>query len=194
MSLGSEEIQRAIQCVLPAATPLFLRSEGKWRHLENLSKLLLATGILFLLGYVLDAFSSWYSTRIFEKYVIINEFLGPYAPVYYGIVVAVLLAPQLFWLRRVRRNSVALFLIALTVLIGMWLERLVTVISSLSRDYLPSAWGMFTPSIWDWAMVVGGVGLFLTLMLLFIRFLPIVSIYEMRELVSGHGVEITRES
>jgi molybdopterin-containing oxidoreductase family membrane subunit len=92
--------------------------------------------------------------------------------------------PQLLWLSRVRSNPAALFVIALVVNLGMWLERFIIIVTSLHRDYLPSAWGMFIPTFWDWATFFGSIGLFLSLLFLFLRFLPMISIFEMRELVS----------
>jgi len=92
--------------------------------------------------------------------------------------------PQALWSRRVRRNVGALFVVALVVNVGMWIERFVIVVTSLHRDFTPSAWGMFYPTGWDWVTLVGSIGLFLTLLYLFIRYLPMISIFEMRELVA----------
>jgi molybdopterin-containing oxidoreductase family membrane subunit len=92
--------------------------------------------------------------------------------------------PQLLWSRKIRTNDITLFLVALSVNIGMWVERFVIVVTSLHRDFVPSSWGMYIPTIWDWATLFGSVGLFLTLQLLFIRYLPMISISESRELIA----------
>jgi Ni/Fe-hydrogenase subunit HybB-like protein len=108
---------------------------------------------------------------------------GPYAFFYWMLIACNIAIPQTLWIRRVRTNVPALFVISLIVNVGMWLERFVIVVISLHRDFLPSSWGMYYPTRWDWATFVGTIGLFLTLLLLFIRFLPVISIYEMRSLV-----------
>jgi molybdopterin-containing oxidoreductase family membrane subunit len=95
--------------------------------------------------------------------------------------------PQLLWSAKVRRNTMALFLISLVVNVGMWLERYIIVVTSLHRDYLPSSWGMYSGTIWDWSLYVGSIGLFISLLFLFIRFLPMIAIFEMRTLLPTSG-------
>jgi molybdopterin-containing oxidoreductase family membrane subunit len=145
------------------------------RHLQNMAKILLATGLIVGYGYVIEAF------------MIANRMRGPYAPIYWSLMLCNLATPQLLWLKRVRSSPPALFGIAVVVSIGMWLERFVIVVTSLHRDFLPSSWGMYYPTIWDWATFVGTIGLFLALLFLFIRFLPMISIFEMRTLVPEAG-------
>ena len=108
---------------------------------------------------------------------------GPYAWSYWGLMICNVVAPQFLWSRRVRGNMPALMTIAMFVNVGMWLERFVIVVTSLHRDYLPSSWGMYTPSIWDISTFIGTIGLFFTLLFLFIRFLPAISIFEVRTLL-----------
>ena len=127
---------------------------------------------------------AWYGGNQFEQYMTLNRMFGPYWPVYWGTIFCNVLAIQVLWFRRVRTNALALFVIALIVNIGMWLERYMIVVTSLHRDFMPSSWGIYQPTIWDIATFVGSIGLFFTLFLLFIRVLPMISIYEMRELVS----------
>jgi len=153
------------------------------RHLRNMAKILLATGLIVAYGYMMETFAGWYSTGPYESYMIINRMKGPYAPYYWGLIAFNVLAPQLLWSRRIRGNVLALFIIALIVNVGMWLERFIIVITSLHRDFLPSSWGMYYPTIWDWTTYVGTIGLFLALLFLFIRFLPMISIFEMRTLL-----------
>jgi Ni/Fe-hydrogenase subunit HybB-like protein len=112
-----------------------------------------------------------------------NRFHGPYAPLYWMLISCNIIIPQLLWSRRVRRNVGLLFVLSLVVNTGMWLERFVIIVISLSRDFIPSSWGMYYPTRWDWATYIGTFGLFFTLFFLFIRFLPMISIVEVRTLV-----------
>jgi molybdopterin-containing oxidoreductase family membrane subunit len=153
------------------------------RHLANAAKVLLATSWLVAYGYSAEIFTAFYSGDEFESYMTINRWTGPYAPVYWTMLACNLLAPQLLWWRRVRHSVPMLFVLSLVINLGMWMERFLIVVSSLHRDYLPSAWGMYYPTRWDWITLFGSVALFVWLFLLFVRFLPAISIAEMRELV-----------
>jgi len=117
------------------------------------------------------------------------RFTGPYAWSYWLLILCNVLIPQLLWFKRVRTNTIGLFLVSIVINIGMWLERFVIVVTSLATDFLPSSWGIYTPTIWDWSTYIGSFGLFLTLLFLFIRFLPMISIFEMRTLVPEAEVE-----
>ena len=154
------------------------------KHLDNMAKIMLATGSMVGYGYFCEAFYAYYSGSEFERYITVDRALGGYAWSYWAIVFCNALTPQIFWFRAVRRNVIALFIISLITQTGMWLERFVIVITSLHRDFLPSAWHMYYPTIWDFAELFGSIGLFLTLFFLFIRFLPMISIFELREMVS----------
>ena len=154
------------------------------RHLDIMGKMLLATGLIVAYGYVMETFSAFYSGNQYDRYMIMNRMTGPYAPIYWILITCNIAIPlTLLWSSRIRRNVLALFLISLVIQTGMWLERFVIVVTSLHRDFMPSAWGMYYPTIWDWATFIGTIGLFFTLFLLFIRYLPMISIFEMRELV-----------
>jgi molybdopterin-containing oxidoreductase family membrane subunit len=153
------------------------------RHLENMAMVMLSTGLIVAYGYVFEFFTAWYSDDKYELFVALNRAGGPYAYWYWTLIFCNIVAPQLLWFSRIRRNVKALFTIAIVVNVGMWLERFIIVVTSLHRDYLPSSWGMYAPTRWDWAIYVGTIGLFLALLFLFIRFLPMISIFEMRELV-----------
>jgi Ni/Fe-hydrogenase subunit HybB-like protein len=153
------------------------------RHLQNMAKILLATGLIVAYGYFIEGFMAWYSANPFERYVQWNRIAGPYGPFYWTCLVCNVAVPQLLWSQRVRRSAVGLFVISIFVNIGMWLERFVIVVQSLHRDFLPSSWGMYYPTVWDWATLFGSFGLFLTLFFLFIRFLPMISIAEMRTIL-----------
>jgi molybdopterin-containing oxidoreductase family membrane subunit len=153
------------------------------RHLSNAGKVLLATSWLVAYGYSAEIFTAFYSADQYEVAVTVNRWVGPYAPVYWSMLACNVLAPQLLWWRRVRHSVPMLFLLSLVINLGMWMERFLIVVSSLHRDYLPSAWGMFYPTVWDWIQLLGSVALFVWLFLLFVRFLPAISMAEMRELV-----------
>jgi Ni/Fe-hydrogenase subunit HybB-like protein len=157
------------------------------RHLDNMAKIMLATGLIVCYGYMIESFMAWYSGSPYEEFMIYNRMTGPYAPVYWALICCNGVVPQLLWSTRVRANVVALFVIALVVSVGMWLERFVIVVTSLHRDYLPSSWGMYAGTRWDWATFIGSIGLFLALLFLFIRFLPMISIFEMRTLLPKSG-------
>jgi molybdopterin-containing oxidoreductase family membrane subunit len=154
------------------------------RHLDNMAKVLLATGLIVAYGYFMETLMAWYSGNRYEEYMMLNRVFGPYASVYWGVMACNVLAPQAAWFPRVRASVPALFAIAMVVNIGMWLERYMIVVVSLTRDFMPSAWGIYAPTRWDWATFVGSIGLFLALMFLFIRFLPVISIFELRGLVA----------
>ncbi len=153
------------------------------RHLENMSKIMLATGLIVAYGYMMETFMAWYSGSVYEWFMIINRMTGPYWPFYWMLIACNVVIPQLLWIRKVRTYVPALFVIALVVNVGMWLERFIIVVTSLHRDFLPSSWGHYTPTIWDWSTYVGSIGLFLALLFLFVRFLPMISIFEMRTLL-----------
>ena len=153
------------------------------RHLENMAKVILATGSMMAYGYAAEVFFSYYSGNEYERYVTVNRALGPYAWSYWALIACNVVAPQFLWFDKVRRNVAALFVISLIVNVGMWLERFVIVVISLHRDFLPSSWRIYSPTIWDFAHLVGSIGLFLALLFLFIRLLPMISIFELRELV-----------
>jgi molybdopterin-containing oxidoreductase family membrane subunit len=158
------------------------------RHIKNMAKVMLATGLIVAYGYLMEAFTAWYSGNEYEQYMILNRLRGPYAPFYWALMVCNVLAPQLIWLDKIQNNVVALFIVAMFVNVGMWLERFIIVVTSLHRDFLPSSWGMYWPTMWDWMTFVGTIGLFLTLMFLFLRVLPAISIFEMRTLVEKKKV------
>jgi len=153
------------------------------RHLENMGKVMLVTGLIVGYGYVMEAFFGYYSANKYEGFMIWNRMTGPYAPVYWALIFCNIISPQWLWIKRVRTSPLMLFGISMIVNVGMWLERFVIVVTSLHRDFLPSSWGMFYPTKWDWMTFFGTIGLFLTLFFLFIRVLPMISIFEMRTIV-----------
>src|SRR6184192_775902 len=154
------------------------------RYLNNMANIMLATGLIVAYGYFIEAFMAFYSGDIFERYMMMNRAFGPYGWVFWTLMVFNVLVPQTLWSARIRRNTVALFIVALFINAGMWIERFVIVVTSLTRDFTPSAWHMYSPTKWDWMTLFGSVGLFLTLQFLFIRLVPMISISETRELVA----------
>ena len=153
------------------------------RHLENMAKVMLATGLVVTYGYAMEGFMSYYSGNTYERYMMWNRLTGPYRLHFWSLLLSNCLVPQLLWIKRLRRSPIALFFISIVINVGMWLERYVIVVTSLHRDFLPSSWGMYSGTAWDIATFVGSMGLFLSLLFLFIRFLPMISIFEMRTLL-----------
>lgn len=148
--------------------------------LEKMNKVMLATGMMVGYAYAMEFFIAWYSGNQIEQFVFLNRALGPYAWSYWIMVSCNVLFTQLFWFRKIRRSIPVMFVIGVLVNVGMWFERFVIVVTSLSRDYLPSSWGMYIPSIYDIGILIGSFGLFFTLIFLFIRTLPVVSIAEVK--------------
>jgi molybdopterin-containing oxidoreductase family membrane subunit len=153
------------------------------QHLNYMGRILLATGLVVAYGYMMEAFMAWYSGNPYEQFMMINRFMGPYRYMYWSLLVCNVLAPQALWFQRVRASTVALMVVCMFVNVGMWLERYIIIVVSLSADFLPSSWGLYTGSKWDWGMFLGSMGLFLTLFFLFIRVLPMISIFEMRSML-----------
>jgi Ni/Fe-hydrogenase subunit HybB-like protein len=153
------------------------------RHLENSAMVMLATGLIVAYGYAMEAFMNWYSGNPYENFLRWNRLHGPYAPWYLALLFFNIILPQILWIRRIRTNSIWLFLISMDVLVGMWLERFIIVVVSLHRDFLNSAWGMYYPTRWDWAVFVGTLGMFCALMFLFVRLLPMISMFELSTLL-----------
>ena len=158
------------------------------RHLKNMGMVMLATGMIVAYGYLMETFLAWYSGDIFEKYMMMNRMFGPYGWMYWLLILFNVLIPQLLWIPKITSTVPVLFLIAISVNIGMWLERYVIIVVSLSRDFMPSAWGRYSGTIVDYSVLAGSIGLFLSLLFLFIRVLPMISIFEMRELVHDENV------
>jgi len=159
------------------------------RHIENMAKVMLATGLIVAYGYVMEAFFGWYSGNIYERFMIYNRMVGPYKLFYWSLILCNVLAPQIVWFKRFRTNLVVLWFLSIVVGIGMFLERFVIIVTSLHRDFVPSSWGMYSPTVWDFSMFIGTIGLFFALLFLFIRFLPIISIFEMRTILPQAEVE-----
>jgi molybdopterin-containing oxidoreductase family membrane subunit len=154
------------------------------RTLNNMACVTLVTGWMVIYGYIMEAFMAWYSNDPFEKHMMWDRAFGAYGWVFWGLMLLNCVIPQLLWSRRIRTNDIALFFVALSVNLGMWVERFVIVVQSLHHDFVPSSWGMFYPTKWDIITLLGSIGLFLMLLFLFIRYVPMISITESRELIA----------
>ncbi|MGD9563641.1 MAG: NrfD/PsrC family molybdoenzyme membrane anchor subunit [Pyrinomonadaceae bacterium] len=158
-------------------------------HLHYMGKVMLATGLIVGYSYVMEAYFGWYSASQYEYFMITNRIWnGPYWYMYWLLIFCNVIAIQSLWFKYFRESPFWLFIISIIVSIGMWLERFVIIVTSLQRDFLPSSWAMYAPSIWDWTLYVGTVGFFFTLVFLFVRFLPVISIFEVRTLLPSANV------
>jgi Ni/Fe-hydrogenase subunit HybB-like protein len=176
-----------ITLIVPLRTLCGIEDLVTPRHLENMCNLILATGLLLGYGYLTELANAWYSGNSYEQYVFVNRAIGPYAWCYWTMIACNVLCPQLFWFRWFRTTPWAMFAVAVLVNVGMWLERFVIIVTSLHRDYLPSSWGMFFPTWVDILQFLGGFGLFLTLFLLFLRFVPMVAMSEVKTCLPEPG-------
>jgi molybdopterin-containing oxidoreductase family membrane subunit len=179
--------------MIPVRTFYGLEDIITMRHLNNMAKVTLATGLIVGYGYMMEAFFGYFSADVYEKFATWNRLTGPYAPFYYCLIFCNIITPQILWFKRVRTNVLLLWIISIVVNIGMWLERFVIVVVSLHRDFLPSSWGMYWPTVWDWAVFTGTLGFFLFCIFLFIRLLPMITIFELRMLLPGARAEETVE-
>jgi Ni/Fe-hydrogenase subunit HybB-like protein len=158
-------------------------------HIESMNKVIILTGSIVGVAYITEFFIAWYSGVEYEQYAFINRATGPYWWAYWSMMTCNVITPQLFWFRRIRRSVVLTFIISIFVNIGMWFERFVIIVTSLHRDYLPSSWAMFSPTIIDVGIYVGTLGLFFTLFLLFAKYFPVVNMFEVKTILkSSSGV------
>ena len=176
-----------VTLIVPARRIFHLEHVITRRHLENMTKVLLATSWMVTYGYLLESFMAWYSGDEFEMGALATRTLGPYAPFYWLLIFCNALVPQTFWSKRLRQNLAWVWVASILINVGMWLERFVIVVVSLHRDFLPSSWGMYAPTWVDFALFAGTIGLFGFCFLLFLRFVPSVSATEVKEL--AHELE-----
>lgn len=166
--------------IIPSRHFFGLKDIVTMRHLENMNKIIMATGLIVGYAYAIEFFTAAYSGNPTEQFTFINRAFGPYWWAYWIMVACNVIFPQLFWFKKVRTNIIAMWIICVLVNVGMWFERFVIIITSLTRDFIPSSWGMFKPTWVDMGMLVGSFGLFMTLFLLFLRFIPMVAIAEVK--------------
>ncbi len=163
------------------------------RHLDNCAKFMLATGLIVAYGYIIEFFVNWYSGNPYEWNMVMNRVHGIYAPFYFSLIAINIVFVNILWFPKIRRSPIALFFVSVVILLAMWLERFVIVVISLQKDFLVSSWGQYIPTRWDWATYIGTLGFFFAAFLLFIRVLPMISIFEMRDLLPAskpHEVEV----
>jgi len=150
---------------------------------------LLATGLIVFYAYIMEFFFGWYSGSEYEWFMIKNRIWdGPYWFFYWCLIFCNGISIQFLWFKRFRESEFWLFVISIVVSIGMWLERFVIIVTSLQRDFLPSSWAMYSPTMFDWSMFIGTLGFFFTLIFLFVRFVPVISIFEVRTLLPDANV------
>jgi Ni/Fe-hydrogenase subunit HybB-like protein len=178
-----------LNIMIPLRSVYGLESVITERHLNCMAGVMLATGLMVGYGYIMETFTGWYSGDIYEQYLVINRAIGPYGWTYWLLLTVNIVIPQLLWIRRIRSKPMSLFLVALSINIGMWLERFVIVIVSLHRDFLPSSWGIYAPTGWDWLILFGSVGLFVSLVFLFVRLLPMIPMSEIKEIIAEREEE-----
>jgi len=157
------------------------------RHLELMNKVMIATGLMVGYAYGMEFFIAWYSGNPYENFTFVNRMFGPYAWAYWTMITCNVLSPQLFWFKRIRTNVWATLLIGMTINVGMWFERFVIICTSLTRDFLPSSWGYYVPTKFDFLTLGGSFGLFFTLFLLFCRYLPMVAMSEVKAFSPAGG-------
>ncbi len=180
-----------VTLAIPARKWFHLEDLITMRHLDCMAKLMLGTGLIVGYGYMMEAFMSWYSGNPHEMFMYMNRATGPYRYFFWSLILCNILIPQSLWSASVRQSIPRLFFVSIVVNIGMWLERFIIVVTSLARDFLPSSWGMYYPTQWDWAVYIGTLGFFLVLMILFVRTLPSISIFEVREVLHHLAPNVT---
>ncbi len=152
------------------------------KHLDNMGKVMLVTGLIVGYGYAVEVFTAWYSGNIYESFMMENRVFGPYRLIWFSLILCNILSIQPLWFRRVRYSAAALWIISMFVNFGMWFERFIIIPVSLHRDFLPSSWDMYYPTAWDFSTFFGTIGLFLALMFLFVRVLPALAMFEIKTL------------
>ncbi len=159
------------------------------QHLDALAKLVLAAGLFVAYGYASEIFTAYYSADEFELAHVRQLFEGDYAPMYWATLFCNVLVPQALWFKAVRTRPIALGVVGGVIVVGMWLERFTIVVISLASDFMPSAWGKFYPTAWDWLHLVGSIGVFALLLLVALKWLPVVSLFELRRGQTRSGAE-----
>ncbi len=158
-------------------------------HIESMNKIIMVTGSIVGIAYLTELFIAWYSGSEYEMYAFENRIAGPYAWAYWCMMTCNVISPQLFWFKKIRTSIPISWILSIVVNIGMWFERFVIIVTSLHRDYLPSSWAMFYPTWVDVGIFVGSIGLFFTLFLLFLRFLPGIAIAEVKLLLKSSSLQ-----
>jgi molybdopterin-containing oxidoreductase family membrane subunit len=164
------------------------------KHLENMNKIILVTGSIVGYAYCTEFFIAWYSGDVYERFAFVNRAFGPYAWAAWTMYSCNVFIPQLYWFKKMRTSIPVMFVISITTNIGMWFERFVIIVTSLHRDFLPSSWGYFKPTWVDMCTFTGTIGLFLTLFLLFARFLPMIAMSEVKGVLAKEKQLFAKET
>jgi Ni/Fe-hydrogenase subunit HybB-like protein len=175
---------------IPIRTAYKLEHLITMKHIDNMAKVMLATGLIVAYGYAMEAFFGWYSANQYERFMLYNRMTGPYAWSYWLLIFINAVLIHVLWFKRVRYSLVAMFALSLIVNLAMWLERFVIIVTSLHRDFLPSSWDLYFPTRWDFMTYFGTFGLFLTLFFLFMRFVPMIAIFEVKTLLPEAKVQV----
>jgi Ni/Fe-hydrogenase subunit HybB-like protein len=180
-----------ITWLVPARKFLGLKDVVTMRHLENMNKIILVTGLIVSYGYLMEHFIAWYSGNEYEWAVFMNRMTGPYMGVYWLMIACNVITPNIFWFKAARTSIPIMWIASIFVNIGMWCERFIIIVTSLHRGFIPATWEMYYPTWVDWSMFAGTIGLFSVMFLLFMRYLPAVAVAEVKELnhelAHGHG-------
>jgi molybdopterin-containing oxidoreductase family membrane subunit len=163
-------------------------------HIESMNKIIIATGSIVGIAYLTELFIAWYSGVQYEWFVFYNRAVGPYWWAYWTMMICNVVTPQLFWVKKIRRNPLITFIISIFINIGMWFERFVIVVTSLHRDYLPSSWSMYSPTLVEVGIFIGTLGLFFTLFLLFIKYFPVIAISEVKSVLKTSGEKYLKKN
>jgi molybdopterin-containing oxidoreductase family membrane subunit len=169
-----------ITLAIPIRTFYHLEGLITIRHIDNMGKVMLATGLIVAYGYATEVFMAWYSASHWEYFMMWNRMFGPMGWAYWVLITCNIALPQLLWLRSTRVSPFKMFIMSLIINTGMWFERFVIVVTSLYRDFLPSSWGTYRATRWDYGTFLGTLGLFTALFFLFVRFLPMIPMSEIR--------------
>ncbi|RCR69263.1 MULTISPECIES: NrfD/PsrC family molybdoenzyme membrane anchor subunit [Larkinella] len=163
-----------------------------FEHIESMNKIITLTGSIVGVAYITEFFIAWYSGVEYERYAFLNRMLGPYWWAYWAMMTCNVISPQLFWSRKIRRSVTWTFVLSVIVNIGMWFERFVIIVTSLHRDYLPSSWAMFSPTMFDIGDYIFSFGLFFTLFLLFAKFLPVINMFEVKAIIRSASEKLPK--
>jgi molybdopterin-containing oxidoreductase family membrane subunit len=182
--------------MIPARRFLGYQQVVTERHLDNMAKVMLATGLMVSYGYVMEHFIAWYSGSDYEAFAFLNRWVGDYRLIWFIQLFCNVVVPQILWFPWARRNELVLFVVSILINVGMWAERFTIIAVSLTRDFIPSSWGNYAPTWADWGLLFGSISMFGLLFILFLRFLPAIPIFEVKELrreLEHHGPGVHRE-
>ncbi len=176
-----------LNLLIPVRAMYGLKELITMKHIDWMAKIMLATGLIVFYGYICEVFYAWYSATNVELTLLMWRFTGPYMWFYWSLILCNGIIPQLMWWPKLRKNLVVIWIVAFFVNIGMWLERFVIIPVSLTKNYLPASDRLYMPTFWDWMMFAGTIGMFMVLLFLFIRFLPSINIFEVKDLLYKMG-------